>query len=316
MAVVSSAGLREDLADDLKRRFPQETFYFFRNIKEAAPYLGEAEIFITYGEDLTGQDIKNMVSLRWIMVISAGMDEMPFEEIAARDILVTNAKGIHAGPMAEYAVHRMLHYSRKTEVVQKQEQEHYWSRAPVMEELRGKQLLIAGAGAIGSETARLAQAFGMHTIGVNASGKHVDHFDQVYPVEDLLKHLPRADFVISVLPKMPETDGLFSRAAFEKMQEHALFINMGRGNAVDDEALIAAVDEGRPGSAVLDVFDTEPLPVEHPFWDHPKITVTPHLSGISPQYQPRSMDIFHWNMEVYRGGEESYWNLVDPEKGY
>ncbi|SDN71049.1 D-2-hydroxyacid dehydrogenase [Alkalicoccus daliensis] len=316
MIVVSTGNIAYSITKNFTEKFSDVDFRWYKNIEEAEESLYEAEAIITYGEDLTEDHIYKAENLRWIMVVSAGMDEMPFQAIAEKHILVTNARGIHAVPMGEYAIHMMLHTARQMQVVQEQEKEHKWDRSPVMTELHGKTLAVIGAGAIGAEVARLSNAFHMYTIGVNKSGRNVDPFCEISTIENLHDVLGKADFVVSVLPKMKATNNIFSRDAFKSMNSEAVFINMGRGNVVDEQALLRALDVQELKHAVLDVFNEEPLPPEHPFWSHKKITVTPHLSGISPQYQPRAMEIFHHNLQVYRSGKGEYINKVDPSKGY
>lgn len=316
MNIVSSGNIIDEIAINFGKRYPDVNFYWCKDMEEAQAHLPEAEILITYGEDLTEELIHQAVKLKWIMVVSAGMDEMPFEAIEKAGILVTNAKGIHAVPMAEYVMHMMLHRSRQAEVIQQQEKEHRWDRSPVMTELHGKTVCIVGTGAIGTEAARLAEAFRMHIVGVNRSGSRPDVFDEIYTVKDLHTAAASADFIVSILPKMSSTDNLFSQETFRHMKSTAVFINVGRGNAVDEEALIQALNHNEFQHAVLDVFKEEPLQADHPFWEHPKVTVTPHLSGISPQYQPRAMKLFEKNLRVYLSGEDGYINQVDPSKGY
>jgi phosphoglycerate dehydrogenase-like enzyme len=316
LVIVSSANILQEIQADFINKYPDLDFRFCRDINEAENELPEAEILITLGEDLLPEHIDMARNLKWIMVISAGMDKMPFETIAGRNIFVTNAKGIHAVPMAEYTIHMMLHTARQTTVVLDQERRKVWDRSPVMMELHSKTVCIVGAGAIGTEIARLAAAFRMKTVGVNQSGRSVDYFDEIFPVKDLHRAFQHADFIISVLPKIPETDDLFSEEAFRAMGKHAVFINIGRGNVVDEKALIDALDRNELQEAVLDVFKEEPLPPSHAFWSHPKITVTPHLSGISPQYQPRAFEMFTSNLNVYLSDEGEYINPVDTLKGY
>ncbi|NJP37790.1 D-2-hydroxyacid dehydrogenase [Alkalicoccus luteus] len=316
MKIVSSGNIHLDITLNLEKRFNEHDFCWHENMSQAEADLKDADVFITYGEDMEPHHIETASRLKWIMIVSAGMDEMPFQEVAAKNILVTNAKGIHAVPMAEYSMHMMLHTARKTPVVQAQEKEHRWSREPVMNELYGASLLIAGAGAIGSRTAELAKAFGMHVTGINRSGGESPYFDRLLDVSRLPEALEDADYVISILPKTEETTNFFSMDQFRQMKQSGVFINIGRGNAVHEQDIITALDEGEFSHACLDVFNEEPLPEDHPFWAHPSITVTPHLSGISPMYQPRAMEIFEKNLTVFLSGKGEYINQVDPVRGY
>ncbi|MBN9656406.1 D-2-hydroxyacid dehydrogenase [Halobacillus sp. GSS1] len=300
----------------LQTRFPEVAFIFCHGMGEAKYYLEEADVFITYGEDLDREKIQSAKKLKWIMVLSAGMDRMPFGEIAERDILVTNVRGIHAQPMAEYAISMLLQVSRKAKTLIQQEQKAEWSRRPVMNEISGRTMVLLGTGAIQQEVARLAKAFQMKTIGISKSGKKKPHFDQTFPVQQMELVLPLADFVVAALPSTPETKYLLEEKHFKEMPKRAIFLNMGRGDLISSEVLLNAVRQKEISHAVLDVFEEEPLPEDHPFWQEENVTVTPHLSGISPHYVPRGFDLFEKNLSVFISGEGELRNIIDPKRGY
>ncbi|CDQ20364.1 Phosphoglycerate dehydrogenase [Halobacillus karajensis] len=317
MKVVSAIKrVPEEIQLRLQTRFPEATFVFCHGMGEAKDSLEEADVFITYGEDLDKEKIQTAKKLKWIMVLSAGMDRMPFGEIAKRDILITNVRGIHAQPMAEYAISMLLQVSRKAKTLLEQEKNEEWNRRPVMQEISGKTMVLLGTGAIPQEVARLAKAFHMRTVGVSKSGKIRPYFDKVVPVNQLDLVLPSGDFVVAALPSTPETEGLLLEEHFNKMAAHTIFLNMGRGDLVSSEVILNAVRDGEIAHAVLDVFEEEPLPEGHPFWREENITVTPHLSGISPHYVPRGFDIFEENLAVFLSGEGELKNMIDPKRGY
>ncbi|SDY34886.1 Phosphoglycerate dehydrogenase [Evansella caseinilytica] len=316
MNILSSADIRKDLREVLISKYGNLTFQFYSDISEADKNLPEADVLITYGEDLTARHIEKAVKLKWIMVISAGLDEMPFEAIGKRNILVTNARGIHRTPMAEYTMAMMLQAARQTKRLIENEQQGTWERTLAMTELCGTTICVLGTGAIGQEIARLAKAFGMKTSGINRTGRKVEYFDRVEPCDNLDVLLTEADFVVSVLPKTKATDRMLAKKQFHLMKQNAVLINIGRGNVIDDEELIGALTEGSIAHAVLDVFNEEPLPKEHPYWRMKNVTVTPHLSGRSPEYQPRALEIFERNLKVFLQGKENYINRIDPDKGY
>ncbi|WP_281659584.1 D-2-hydroxyacid dehydrogenase [Halobacillus sp. Cin3] len=306
----------ESIRIHLSRRFDEVDFVFCHGMHEAQHYLAEADVFITYGEDLDEEKIQVAKKLKWIMVLSAGMDRMPFDEIKKRGILVTNVRGIHAKPMAEYAISMLLQVSRKAKTLMKQEQKREWSRRAEMNEISERTMVLLGTGAIAQETARLAGAFGMTTIGLSKSGRPKEHFDQVYPISDIHLVLPKADFVVAVLPSTEETRGMLTYAHFAAMPDHAVFLNMGRGDLVPADVIMDAVTTDEIAHAVLDVFEEEPLPEAHPFWGEENVTVTPHISGISPHYVPRGFAIFEENLEVFLNGDGELRNIIDPERGY
>ncbi|HEY9577959.1 MAG TPA: D-2-hydroxyacid dehydrogenase, partial [Pseudobacillus sp.] len=227
--------------DQLSTAFPEERFSYYKSIDEAGD-LPEAEVIVTFGDDLTKEHINNCPKLKWIMVASAGMEKMPLESIQERDILVTNARGIHKIPMAEFAMGYMLNHVKRFPELLDLQKEKTWNKRLLIGELADKHLLVLGTGAIGTEIARLARAFRMKTTGVNRSGHKSDQFDQSYTLDKLSMLLPEADFVVSILPSTGETKWLLKKEHFEAMKETAAFINMGRGDLIEEEILMNALE--------------------------------------------------------------------------
>lgn len=305
----------EELKRSIERDFPSVEFRYCHGMEEGETYLQEADILLTYGEDLNEERIEKAGRLKWIMVMSAGMDLMPFKAIAEKGILVTNVRGIHAKPMAEYAIGMFLQVAKRTKTLQKQEARSEWNRRLDFQELNGCTLTILGTGAIASRTARLAKAFDMTTLGVSKSGRGKEDFDHVYAVDDMHVPLKQADYIAAVLPSTKATVGLLEKEHFEMMPDHAVFLNMGRGDLVATDVILSAVKEQEIAHAVLDVMEEEPLPEGHPFWEEEAITITPHISGITSEYLPRGFEIFGSNLKAYLNGE-SMDNIIDPERGY
>ncbi|ASN06863.1 D-2-hydroxyacid dehydrogenase [Virgibacillus necropolis] len=316
MGILFSAKVSVKHQSELKRKFSNESFTFCDNIGEAKPHLADAEVLVTYGEDLTDELIEKVSKLKWIMVLSAGMDQMPFTTIGKKGILVTNARGIHKIPMAEYAISSILQVSRQSKKLIENENNHTWDRAVRMQEITGKTILIAGTGAIGQEVARLAQAFRMKTYGVSRSGSAVEYFDKIVKSDEMEKLLPEVDIVVSVLPSTPETMNFFTDEHFRLLPDHAIFLNMGRGNAVSGTVLLEAIQSNQIAHAILDVFEEEPLPADHPFWKEENVTITPHLSGISAHYQTRALEIFEQNLHTYKQNGSDFLNKIDLTRGY
>lgn len=317
MYILCTARVNREIREKMKKKYPDFSFSFHRRMTEdALKELPQADILLTYGEDLNDERVEMAKNLKWIMVLSAGLDKMPFEAIKKKEIIVTNARGIHKIPMAEYTLSMMLQVARKSKRIIHNEENKNWDRSIRMTELADKTVAIIGTGAIGSEIARLAKAFRMRTIGVNRSGREVDHIDDIHTTKELIEVLRQADFIVSVLPSTTETSHIFSKREFQAMKDDAVFINIGRGSAVDEGALKETLDSGELGHAVLDVFETEPLPENHPFWEMENVTVTPHISGISPQYHYRSFEIFEKNLHTFLKGEGEYENLINLDRGY
>lgn len=316
LVIVSTTKMKTVIKEHLNESFPDAVFIWSKSIEEAREHLYKADIILTYGEDLTTEDITSASRLQWIMVISAGMDKMPFEAIDQKGIKVTNVKGIHGKPMAEYTVFAILQHARQGKQYYKQEQQKIWSRRAVPVEVEGRNVTILGAGSIGTETAKAVKRFDMHTTGVNTKGTAASHFDKMYSNSQLKEAVSSADYVVNVLPLTDETENIMDRYVFEAMKEEAVFINIGRGSTVQEEDLIDALQKGVIHHAVLDVFNQEPLGESHPFWEMENVTVTPHISGISSGYIPRAMDIFEQNLKAFLRHPESMINVVDVKKGY
>ncbi|GAA0597771.1 glycerate dehydrogenase [Virgibacillus siamensis] len=316
MVILSSAKLSDKHKQALNDKYPDVAFIFCDRMEEAEQHLDDADILITYGQDLTPELVGCASRLKWIMVISAGLEEMPLATIEEKGILVTNAKGIHKYQMAEYAISMLLQVYRQAKVIIENEHAGKWDKTVRLQELTGKTMLIVGAGAIGGEVARLAKAFRMTTYGISRSGKTVDNIDETYTNSDLKSILPIADIVVSVLPSTSETRHFFSYEDFQLLPDHAVFLNMGRGDAVSSDVILKAIREEEIAHAVLDVFETEPLPSDHPFWKEENITVTPHISGSSPMYQKRALEIFEQNLHTYLENRDEYVNKIDVTRGY
>lgn len=316
MKIVFSATISERHQQRLKEQYPNHLFVFGNNIDEVDEDLSTAHVIVTYGGDLTEQHIHKATSLEWIMVISAGIDKLPFEAIAKRNIIVTNSRGVHAVPMSEYAISMLLHVSRQEAALLRNAEEKNWDRSVKMKEISGSTLVVLGAGTIGQEVARLAKAFQMTTYGVARTAKKADYFDDVVAIEQMKTVLAKADFVVAVLPSTPQTKGLLTKEHFAAMKEGAVFLNMGRGDLVKSEVVIGALEKGEIAHAVLDVFEEEPLPKDHPLWTVEGLTITPHLSGISPHYHRRALNIFTNNLERMNRGEKELENLIDLSRRY
>ena len=191
-----------------------------------------------------------------------------------------------------------------------------WDRDVRVGELNGKTMLILGTGAIGGEIARMAKAFNMKTVGMNRSGKPTEYMDRIIQKNALIPALSQADYLISILPSTHETVGFLQAEHFKVMKNSAVFINIGRGDVVNENILLSSLANQEIAHAILDVFDSEPLAEGHPFWKMDNVTVTSHLSSRSYEYLPRAFQIFEQNLSIYLEGKFSFVNEIDPKKGY
>ncbi|WP_298834425.1 D-2-hydroxyacid dehydrogenase [uncultured Planococcus sp.] len=304
---------KEDQQQRLSTEFPEVDFHFLYKDKTRLP---SADIIVTYGEDLTAEDIASAENVKWIMVASAGIEKLPHQAIAERGITVSNVKGIHKIPMAESALAHLLSLKRSLPLIYENQRNQEWDRRTRSSELHNSTALILGPGAIGSEIGRLLQAFGVKTIGCNRSGTEALYMGEMVSFENILEKLPDADYVISILPSTQETNYLLKRAHFQAMKKTAIFMNLGRGDLVSDEVLLEALQNEEIAFAVLDVFEQEPLPKGHPYWSMNNVIVSPHVSSHSGKYVERALDVFIPNLKKWLADQTVPANLVDMEKGY
>ncbi|GEN57981.1 glycerate dehydrogenase [Halolactibacillus alkaliphilus] len=315
MRVISTTRLTNELEKGLIEAHPSVTFQFESSITEVTN-IEEADILMTYGEDLSVSFLESAERLKWIMVLSAGVDEMPLDWIRAHDIVVTNAKGIHKHPMSEYAMAMLLGHYREMFTFYEQQKAKLWNQKVKTREINHRKMTIIGAGAIGEELARLAQAFYIETTAVTKSGGTRPFFNNCVTMKEVDSALKQADFVISILPSTKETRPFYCADHFKLMKNSAVFLNMGRGDVVDPDVLMDALDQGEISHAILDVSPEEPLPEDHPLWSHGKVTLTPHISGKSAHYLPRAIEIFKENLISYLEDQSLPVNKINLSRGY
>jgi phosphoglycerate dehydrogenase-like enzyme len=251
-------------------------------------------------------------AVRWVSVGGSGTDHLaPWDP--AR-VTVTNAAGVAADMMAEYALGAMLSFSLDLRGFSRAQAERRWIAGRVAP-IEGRTLLVLGLGHTGRATARRAKAMGMTVLGLRARPQPTAHVDEVHPVDALPALLPRADFILCCTPLTPATRGLVSASAFAAMKPGAVLIDVSRGGVVDEPALIGALRAGRLGGAALDVFATEPLPAVNPLWGFDNVIVTPHCSSVYAGWEAKSVTLFSENLARWRRGETLH-NVVDPDRGY
>ena len=228
---------------------------------------------------------------------------------------MANCSGISADIMSNYAMACILgHCARLKENILNQQQ-HVWKRCQCTDSLQNKSLLIVGAGRTGREIARKAKIYGLKTIGVQRTPRTATYIDETIALDELDRYLPNADYVVCTIPQTPITVRLCNCSRFSLMKESSVFINISRGAIVVEDDLLNVLDEGKIDQVYLDVFEKEPLPVDHPLWSHPKVLVTPHQSGRLTNYMSRAMDMFVENYQAYIQGNIMP-NEVNMKQGY
>jgi phosphoglycerate dehydrogenase-like enzyme len=251
-------------------------------------------------------------TLRWLSIGGSGTDHVrPWDPSR---LTVTNAAGVAAGMMAEYAIGAMLSFSLGLRAFARAQSEHRWT-AGTVGPIAGRTLLILGLGHTGQAAAQLAKAMGLKVIGVRARPTPAPHVDEVYGIEALPGLWSRADFILCCVPLLDSTRGLVDAAAFGAMKPNTVLIDVSRGGVVEEAALVNALRKATIKGAALDVFATEPLPGDHPLWDMDNVILTPHCSSVYAGWDLKSVEMFCANLMRYRRGEPLE-NVVDPVRGY
>lgn len=241
-------------------------------------------------------------ALRWFHCLSAGVEGLPFAALAERGVVVTNSSGIHTTQMAEQIIGFMIMFTRGLQLNVRNQMQHRWERSYPLGELAGQTLCIIGAGRIGQELARKANAFDMRVVGVKREPEPLPFFHDVLPADRLHDALREADFVVALTPLTAATRLLFGEREFRAMKPSAVFLNFARGGVVDESALVDALRRGIIRGAGLDVFETEPLPPDHPLWSLDNVVMSPHNAGNIPDYHARAIRLFVDNYRAYRTG--------------
>ncbi|MBM3449732.1 MAG: D-2-hydroxyacid dehydrogenase [Armatimonadetes bacterium] len=250
--------------------------------------------------------------LRWIQATAAGVEKFLDGVTLPRGLRLTRLVGTFGRRMSEYAFAYLLATQQDVPRVVRQQAARRWD-AFHPHYLVGKNLLVVGVGEIGGAVARLGAAFGMNVAGVVRRPRAIRGLRALYTRETLHDGLRDAHFVVVVTPLTDDTRGMFDAAAFAAMRDDAVFLNMGRGPLADEGALVEALRRNRPRWAVLDVFDEEPLPPDHPLWTSPNVILTPHLAAHTQRDEV--VDTFCDNLARLRAGKRLKLQ-VDVRRGY
>ena len=259
--------------------------------------------------------------VKWVQTTSTGVGPLvKLHGLQDSDLLVTTARGVHAGPLAEFVMLGLLAHFRGLRHLEAEQRAHRWNRW-CGDEMAGKRLLIVGAGDLARGTAVLARAFRMHVEAIARDpGKARDHhelFDAIFPVDRLHDRLAQADALVVTVPHTPQTDSIIDRAAFAAMKPGGVFVNIARGQVVDEAALIDSLRSGHLGFAALDVAAKEPLPPESPLWDMANVLISPHSASTVRAENSLITDIFCQNLRLYLAGRHDMMkNILDKRLLY
>lgn len=288
------------------------------DIKEADYSL----IQIVYGWDqnLTDKLTDNQLSsLKWIQKDTAGLDAIPLDIRESDNVLISNMSGIHAVPISENVIGYILGSARG--IFSSVESKDYkkWKKQEITKEifsLKDKKILIFGTGKIGQRIAKVSRFHEMHTFGVNSNGREIEFFEKVYDPKEVSKIIDSIDFVVNTMPRTPQTINLFNKNFFNKMKRESHFINVGRGESVNENDLVYALDNKIIRSAYIDVAEVEPIPESSSLWGAKNLVITPHTSGIVEHFRESTFPIFKENLISFLTTGSLKLNQYNRQKGY
>ena len=241
--------------------------------------------------------IESFVSLTYVQLTSAGFDRMPMDYAAEKGITVYNARGVYSIPMAEFALSSVLSVYKQADHFRAAQNAHRWDKHRGLRELYGKRVCIVGCGNVGTEVAKRFGAMGCEIIGVDAYPREDEHYTAMLPVAALDTALMTADVVILTLPLTPDTHHLMGRDQLALLPEGCVLVNIARGGVMDTEALIEMLGARTDLTAILDVFEEEPLPDNSPLWEMANAILTPHNSFVGEGNSRRLWQVILANLQ-------------------
>ena len=306
--------------EQLRGRFPHITFLHSPTRDTDIELAPEADA--AFAIALSKEAIARATRLRWLHCSGHAVGHFPLAELAARGVVVTNSRGIQSVPIAEHVMACLLALARRLPQTLRDQQDRMWRPNVLTGEaspwlIAERTIGIIGVGSIGEAIAVRAKAFGMRVIGMrrNPARGVPAGFDEVVGAAGRDRLLGESDVIVIAAPLTPETNRLLDAASIATMKPGAILINVARGQLVDEAALAEALESGRLGGAALDVFTTEPLPPDSPFWALPNVVVTPHNSGFRTGHFDAVIDLFAENLKRFERAVDLL-NVVDLTVGY
>ena len=307
--------------EKVQQNFPELRVKHRNNYHGIEQDLRDAEILFAFS--LRPEQFTSARALRWLHSPTAAVHQLLFPELVDSDVTLTNSSELHGPVVAEHVLALLLALAKKLPQAARLQQKHrfepetIWKQGVHPRELAGSTLGLIGLGSIGRRVAPLATALGMRVIAVR---EHVEKgspagVHAVFSPQKLDELLALSDFVVVAAPVTAGTNGLFNAARFAAMKPGAYFINVGRGEQVEEVALADALRSGHLAGAALDVFQQEPLPADSPLWDVENLFITPHTASQTDQLWPRHYEVFTENLRRYLAQQPLLY-VVDKQKGY
>jgi phosphoglycerate dehydrogenase-like enzyme len=307
--------MRKQYLDGMESAFPDQEFHLVDKADGVDQFLPDAEILVTHGPYMGKRAdymFSHMPRLRWIQGIGVGVDNIIDRPTLDKRVLVTNMQGVHGPQMAEMALLDMLALSRQFPRTVRNKLAHKWERWSARL-INGKVLGILGVGSIAAAVAPRCRAMGMTVLGISGAVRDVQGFDRIYPTDELLSIVPLLDYFLVLTPYTPQTRHLVSAQVLAAMKPDAYFLNLARGGVLDEAALLDVLREQRIAGAALDVFETEPLPPDHPFWDQDNLIITCHQGSVHEGSALQNLPTIQANLRTFLAGEfSSMRNVILP----
>ncbi len=303
--------VRNKYYSHLKAKFQEVNINMVDHHSKVGPHIASAQVLLTYGMSMADHVLSEAPHLRWIHALTTGTDGIDNLPSLRPEVLLTSTHGIHGAPMSEAALMAMLALNRDFPRAIRNRDRRAWERWPARL-LEGKTVGIFGVGLIGAALAPKCKALGMTVVGVDPIQRNVPGVDRMLAWDQVLQVIGDLDFVVLFVPSSSSTRGIINLELLAAMKPTAYLINLGRGDVLDDEALIRILKDGRIAGAALDVFREEPLPRDHPFWSLENIIITPHLGGVFDEYPKRALPIIQENMRRFLAGDTD--NMINVVK--
>ncbi len=301
------------ISDPFFQTFASQVDFYEMTDEDDLEMVQDADIFIGWpSDDMLGK----MERLRWLQLPSSGANDFFDHPLLNSSVIVTNSSGVFGVSGAEHALALMLALARQLHIHRDQQMKRIWERNPDPMGIHNSTVGIIGLGDIGSETAKRVSALGAQVLAVKRNPTvKPDYIDELYGVDQVDEVLMKSDFIVNALPLTSETYRFFTRERIAKTKKGAFFINVGRGQTVDEEALIDYLRSGHLGGAGLDVTSIEPLPQDNELWEMSNVFITSHSVGVSPNKQENRVKLYQQNLTRFLN-DKPLLNIVDRKIGY
>ncbi|WP_207695660.1 hypothetical protein DOK67_0001648 [Enterococcus sp. DIV0212c] len=309
--------MKEEQVESIRQSAPE---YLVIDANRESPKVVEDDIEIMLGWDKKlGQRLLDSETsrLKWVQSISAGVDTYDLNRFAEKKVLLSNASGIHSLSISEHVLGVLLAEFRGIRTSINNQSKKDWTRDNISyRQLSAQKMLIVGTGHIGQQLAVFAQGLGIQTYGVNTSGHVTDGFIECYSHKNMSRIVNEMDIVVNILPLTEVTYQMYNEPMFLAMKPGTVFVNVGRGPSVNTKDLIHALNTEQLSFAALDVFEEEPLPADSPLWSMDNVLITPHISGLTPNFKAKLMMIFMQNLRQFLKDKTITKNQIALNQGY